>query len=90
MTDENNNNIVKDLEQHIQWNEGRRIVELGNLAVKLKISILLSQKEGMQVLAFKNITQSMKSFSILMVKSCRPYKYTHYIHVLVAISACCR
>ena len=33
MTDENNNDIVEDLEQHIQWNEGRRIVELGNLAV---------------------------------------------------------
>ena len=29
MTDENNNDIVEDLEQHIQWNEGRRIVELG-------------------------------------------------------------
>ena len=40
----------------------------------------------MQVLAFKNITQSMKSFSILMVKSCGPYKYTYYIHVSVAIS----
>ena len=23
----------EDLEQHIQWNEGRRIVELGKLAV---------------------------------------------------------
>ena len=33
MTDENNNDIVEDLEQHIQWNEGRRIVELGKLAV---------------------------------------------------------
>ena len=33
MTDENNNDIVEDLEQHIQWNEGRRIVELGNLVV---------------------------------------------------------
>ena len=33
MTDENNNVIVEDLEQHIQWNEGRRIVELGKLAV---------------------------------------------------------
>ena len=33
MTDENNNDIVEDLEQHIKWNEGRRIVELGNLAV---------------------------------------------------------
>ena len=33
MTDENNNDIVEDLEQYIQWNEGRRIVELGNLAV---------------------------------------------------------
>ena len=32
MTDENNNDIVKDLDQHIQWNEGRRIVELGKLA----------------------------------------------------------
>ena len=40
----------------------------------------------MQVLAFKNITQSMKSFSILMVKSCGLYKYTYYIHVSVAIS----
>ena len=40
----------------------------------------------MQVLAFKNITQSMKSFSILMVKSCGPFKYTYYIHVSVAIS----
>ena len=38
MTDENNNDIVVDLEQHIQWkdleqqiqwNEGHRIVELG-------------------------------------------------------------
>ena len=86
MSDENNNDIVEDLEQHIQWNEGRRIVELGKLAYKLKISILLSQKEGMQVLAFKNITQRMKSFSILMVKSCGPYKYTYYIHVSVAIS----
>ena len=28
----------------------------------------------------------MKSFSILMVKSCGPYKYTYYIHVSVAIS----
>ena len=33
MTDENNNDIIEDLEQHIQWNEGRRIVELGKLAV---------------------------------------------------------
>ena len=33
MTDESNNDIVEDLEQHIQWNEGRRIVELGKLAV---------------------------------------------------------
>ena len=33
MTDENNNDIVEDFEQHIQWNEGRRIVELGKLAV---------------------------------------------------------
>ena len=33
MTNENNNDIIEDLEQHIQWNEGRRIVELGNLAV---------------------------------------------------------
>ena len=33
MTDENNNDIVEDLEQHIQWNEGRRIVELSKLAV---------------------------------------------------------
>ena len=33
MTDENNNDIVEDLEQHIQWYEGRRIVELGKLAV---------------------------------------------------------
>ena len=33
MTGENNNDIVEDLEQHIQWNEGRLIVELGNLAV---------------------------------------------------------
>ena len=33
ITDENNNDIVEDLEQHIQWNEGRRIVELGKLAV---------------------------------------------------------
>ena len=33
MTDENNNDIVEHLEQHIQWNEGRRIVELGKLAV---------------------------------------------------------
>ena len=33
MTDENNNDIVEDLEQHIQLNEGRRIVELGKLAV---------------------------------------------------------
>ena len=33
MTDENNNDIVEDLEQHIQWNEGRSIVELGKLAV---------------------------------------------------------
>ena len=33
MTDENNNGIVKDLEQHIQLKEGRRIVELGKLAV---------------------------------------------------------
>ena len=81
MTDENNNDIVEDLEQHIQWNEGRRIVELGKLAYKLKISILLSQKEGMQVLAFKNITQSMKSFSILMVKSCGPYIYIHTIYM---------
>ena len=40
----------------------------------------------MQVLAFKNITQSMKSFSILMAKKCRPYKYTYFIHVSVAIS----
>ena len=40
----------------------------------------------MQVLAFKNITQSMKSFSILMVKSCGPYTYTYYIRVSVAIS----
>ena len=43
----------------------------------------------MQILPFKNITQSMKSFSIVMVKSCGPYKYTNYIHVSVAISACC-
>ena len=43
----------------------------------------------MQVLAFKNISKSMKSFSILMVKSCGLYKYTYYIHVSVAISACC-
>ena len=40
----------------------------------------------MQVLTFKNITQSMKSFSILMVKICGPYKYTYYIHVSVDIS----
>ena len=33
MTDENNNGIVEDLEQHIQWNEGCRIVQLGELAV---------------------------------------------------------
>ena len=33
MTDENKNDIIEDLEQHIQWNEGRRIVELGKLAV---------------------------------------------------------
>ena len=33
ITDENNNDIVEDLEQHIQGNEGRRIVELGKLAV---------------------------------------------------------
>ena len=33
MTDENNNDIVEDLEQDIQWKEGRRIVELGKLAV---------------------------------------------------------
>ena len=33
MTDENNNDIIADLEQHIQWNEGRRIVELGKLSV---------------------------------------------------------
>ena len=33
MTDENNNDIVEDLEQHIQWNEGRMIVGLGKLAV---------------------------------------------------------
>ena len=33
MTDENKNYIVEDLEQHIQWNEGRRIVELGKLEV---------------------------------------------------------
>ena len=33
MTDENNNDIVEDSEQHIQWNEGRSIVELGKLAV---------------------------------------------------------
>ena len=33
MTEENINDIVEDLEQHIQWNEGRRIVELGNLEV---------------------------------------------------------
>ena len=32
MTGENND-IVEDLEQHIQWNEGRRIVELGKLAI---------------------------------------------------------
>ena len=33
ITDVNNNDIVEDLEEHIQWNEGRRIVELGKLAV---------------------------------------------------------
>ena len=33
MTDENSNDIIEDLEQHIQWNEGGGIVELGNLAV---------------------------------------------------------
>ena len=33
MTDENNNDIIEDLEQHIQWNEGRRIVELSKLGV---------------------------------------------------------
>ena len=33
MTDENNNDIVEDLEQHKQWNEGRSIVELGKLTV---------------------------------------------------------
>ena len=33
MTDDNYNDIVEDLEQHIQWNEGRRIVELGKLVV---------------------------------------------------------
>ena len=33
MTDENHNDIVEDLEHHIQWHEGRRIVELGKLAV---------------------------------------------------------
>ena len=60
MTDKNNNELVEDLEQHIQWNEGDRIVELGKLAVQV---FLLSQKDGTQVqyvLAFKTITQSMK------------------------------
>ena len=58
--DKNNNELVEDLEQHIQWNEGGRIVELGKLAVQ---AFLLSQREGTKVqnvLAFKTITQSMK------------------------------